>query len=169
VRRRATTTARRAGHYGGSEAIVGRGVADRGTPRRKLDQRIRSGDGRAGQKPAVSLGAGRARRYHWKYRREYRKESVIMEDIPLTITVEPGSELARALADANGRPIELVNGDVRYRVSQKEDDVWAGYDPERIRAALERFAGSLSAEEGERIKQLIYRGREEGTRRMDEP
>ncbi len=87
---------------------------------------------------------------------------------PLTIKVDPDSALARALDEAATSVVLERNG-VRYRVSPEADDPWAGYDPERVRAGLRRFAGTLSREEGERIKELIYRGREEGTRPLDRP
>ena len=81
---------------------------------------------------------------------------------PLTIEVEPDSDLARALAEANGRPVRLVSNGVRFRVSRDAREAsLAGYDPEKIREGLERFAGTISPEEGERMKELIYRGREE--------
>ena len=63
-----------------------------------------------------------------------------------TIHVEPGSELDRALEEADGTPIELEKGGVRYRVIRlpepiAEDDIWAGYDPERALAELRAAAG----------------------------
>lgn len=85
-----------------------------------------------------------------------------------TIHVESGSELARALADAN-EPVRLVANGVRFRVIRDSDDPWADYDPEKVRAGLRKFAGMITAEEGERMKEIIYRGREEGTRPPDRP
>jgi hypothetical protein len=43
------------------------------------------------------------------------------------------------------------------------DDLWANYDPKKLRAALRAVAGMLTPDEGERLKELIYRGREVGT------
>jgi hypothetical protein len=97
---------------------------------------------------------------------EIRTEHIMVAE-PLTIEVEPGSELARALAEANGRPVRLVSNGVRFRVNRDEEDIWAGYDPEKIREGLERYAGIISPEEAERIKEMIYRAREEGTRPTD--
>ncbi len=47
------------------------------------------------------------------------------------------------------------------------EDLWAGYDPERLRATVREVAGTLTPEEGERLKESIRRGREEGTRPHD--
>ena len=89
---------------------------------------------------------------------------------PMTITVDPASELARALAEAAEQPVRLdVNG-VLYRVSRESaNDPWAGYNPATVRAGLRRFAGTISPEDAERLKALIDRGREDGTRPPDRP
>ena len=88
---------------------------------------------------------------------------------PLTITVDPESELGRALGNSDDSPIILVRNGARFRVTRDPDDPWANYDPEKVRAALRKFAGMLTPEEGERIKEGIYRGREEGTRPLNRP
>ena len=88
---------------------------------------------------------------------------------PLTITIDPDSELGRALSDPDGSPVVLERSGERFRVTRDPDDPWANYDPEAVRAALRKFAGMLTPEEGERIKETIYRGREEGTRPIDRP
>jgi hypothetical protein len=88
---------------------------------------------------------------------------------PLTITIDPDSELGRALDETNGAPVVLLRGKERFRVIRDPEDPWAHYDPERVRAGLRKFAGIITPEEGERIKEAIYRGREEGTRPLDRP
>lgn len=88
---------------------------------------------------------------------------------PLTFTIDPDSELGRALDESDGSPIVLERNGARFRVTRDPDDPWADYDPEKVRAGLHRFAGMLTPEEGERIKETIYRGREEGTRPIDRP
>ena len=87
----------------------------------------------------------------------------------LTITIDPESELGRALADADGSPLILERNGARFRVTRDPEDPWADYDPEAVRAALRAVAGTLTPDEGERLKELIYRGREEGTRPIDRP
>jgi hypothetical protein len=93
----------------------------------------------------------------------------MMTTTPLTIRIDPESELGRALADADVKPVILQSNGARFRVTRDPDDPWANYDPEKVRAALRKFAGMISPEEGERIKEMIYRGREEGTRPLDRP
>ena len=88
---------------------------------------------------------------------------------PLTIKVDPQSELGRALDEADAAPVVLDRGGVRFRVSRDDDDPWATYDPAKVRAGLRKFAGMISSEDAERLKEAIYRGREEGTRPLDRP
>ncbi|MBA2596427.1 MAG: hypothetical protein M3Q50_11140 [Chloroflexota bacterium] len=88
---------------------------------------------------------------------------------PLTITIDPDSDLGRALDETGGEPVILVRGGTRFRVTRDPDDPWATYVPEKVRAGLEMVAGMRTPEEGERIKETIYRGREEGTRPLDRP
>ena len=63
-----------------------------------------------------------------------------------TIAVEPGTELDRLLDQANGTPLILVKDGVRYRLAREdaEPDIWADYDPERVRRARRESAGALS-------------------------
>lgn len=98
-----------------------------------------------------------------------------MHHEPLTITIDPDSELGRALAESGEEPVVLLQGTNRFRVVRErvspraDDELWANYDPEKLREALYEIAGTISPEEGERMKELIYRGREEGTRSIDRP
>ena len=88
----------------------------------------------------------------------------------VTIDIDPESELGKALASAGKRPLALISGGRRYDVFETEhDDVWADYDPEQVRAVVQAAAGSMTLEEGERLKQNIYRWREEGSRPIDRP
>lgn len=92
-----------------------------------------------------------------------------MASEPRTVTIDPDSELGQALAEANGAPVILERNGARFRVSRDEDDLWANYDPAAVRAGLRKFAGMISPEDAERLKESIYRGREEGTRPIDRP
>lgn len=85
-----------------------------------------------------------------------------------TIQVTEATDLPELLDNAAKEPVILARGGERFRLS-RVDDLFAGYDPERVRDGLRRFAGTIGAEEGERRKRLIYRGREEGTRPLDRP
>jgi hypothetical protein len=86
-----------------------------------------------------------------------------------TITIDPESELGKALAEADDTPVVLALDGVRFRVSRSDDDPWANYDPQRLRDGLRKIAGLITPEEAERLKEMIYRGREEGTRPIDRP
>lgn len=88
---------------------------------------------------------------------------------PITITIDPDSELGQVLDEKANSPVVLLSGNARFRVTRDPDDPWANYDPEKARAALRKLAGILTPEEGERMKELIYRAREEGTRPLDRP
>jgi hypothetical protein len=88
---------------------------------------------------------------------------------PLTITIDPDSELGRALDETTDDPVVLLRGTARFRVTREAADPWANYDPAKVRAGLKKVAGLLSPEEGDRIIEGIYRGREEGTRPIDRP
>ena len=85
---------------------------------------------------------------------------------PLTITIDPDSELGRALDATDGLSVVLERNGARFRVTRDPDDPLANYDPDKVRNGLRTFAGLLTPEEGERIKESIYRGREEGTGRL---
>ena len=87
-----------------------------------------------------------------------------MDKEPLIIHLDPDSELARTLAYAENMPVVLETNGVRFRVIRDTAGLWADYDPEAALAGLRAVAGTMTSEEGERIKQLIYGSREEGTR-----
>ncbi len=91
-----------------------------------------------------------------------------MATTPKTVRVTEQTDLPELLGDAAKAPVILEHGGERFRLS-RADDLFAGYDPERVRDGLRRFAGTIGAEEGERLKAIVYRGREEGTRPPDRP
>lgn len=86
-----------------------------------------------------------------------------------TVRVTEETRLPDLLDDAAEAPVILERGGERFRLSRADDDLFADYDPERVREGLRLFAGTISPEEGERRKALIYQGREEGTRPPDRP
>lgn len=92
-----------------------------------------------------------------------------MSKEPLTITIDPDSELGRALDATPNEQVVLLRGGTRFRVIRDANDPWATYDPDKVLEGLHEIAGTLSPEEGERMKALIYRGREEGTRPITRP
>lgn len=88
---------------------------------------------------------------------------------PKTISVRPEGELAELLEEAGDAPLLLEKNGVRYRLDREGRVPAARYDPAATRAGLRAAAGSISVEDAERLKALIYRGREEGTRPAERP
>jgi hypothetical protein len=79
-----------------------------------------------------------------------------MRTEPLTITIDPDSELGRALDETASEPLVLVRGTTRFRVTRDPDDPWTNYDPVKVLEGLHEIAGTISPAEGERMKELIY-------------
>lgn len=88
---------------------------------------------------------------------------------PRKYRVAPDSELSRLLSHADREPVVLENGDMRFRVVPEAEDIWAGYDPNAVIAGMDAAAGSITPEEAERMKQLVYEAREAGTRPITDP
>jgi hypothetical protein len=90
---------------------------------------------------------------------------------PYKIEINPDSDLAAGIetAEAEKRPIVLDKKGVRYRVIREAEDIWAGYDPDAVIAGMDAAAGSISHEEAERMKRVVYEGREAGTRPITRP
>jgi hypothetical protein len=88
---------------------------------------------------------------------------------PKAIKVTSDTDWPRLLDEAAASPVRVERNGVVFQLSREPDDARAGYDPERLRDGLRRFAGTLSPEEGERLKEQIYRSRDEGTRPIDRP
>ena len=92
-----------------------------------------------------------------------------MHTEPRKYRVTPESELSRLLSNANREPVILENGNLRFRVVPEAEDIWAGYDPDAVIAGMDAAAGSITPEEAERMKQLVYDARETGTRPITRP
>jgi hypothetical protein len=60
------------------------------------------------------------------------------------ISIEPDSELARALQEDEIAPVVLESNGVHFRVLRDADDIWARYDPERLLATVRAAAGTLT-------------------------
>jgi hypothetical protein len=89
-----------------------------------------------------------------------------------TIEIEPESEFAQLLRQANEHPIVLKLEGQRFRlwregtVEERDDST---YDPQRVIQGMEEAQGAISPEEAEKWIQDVYRWRREGSRPMDEP
>lgn len=89
-----------------------------------------------------------------------------------TFPVTPGSELDRVLDEAATGPVLIEREGARFRLlllREADGDIWAGYDPEKFRRALEETAGSWSDLDADQLIADIYRWREEGSRPADRP
>ncbi len=87
------------------------------------------------------------------------------------VHVKPGSELARLLDEADVAPLILERNGERYRLNREEEkeDIWAGYDPEKVRKALAETAGSWADIDTDALIADIHRAREEGSRPANRP
>lgn len=82
---------------------------------------------------------------------------------PLTITIDPASELARALADAEV-PVVLDSNGVRYTVDR--EDVFARYDAQVVLHGLRQSRGALDGVDTEALlADLAEQRRQDPTRR----
>ena len=85
------------------------------------------------------------------------------------------SELAVALRDAerDGATVQLEANGATYALvpdaAGSAGEAHSRYDPEKLRAALRKYAGTISPEEADRMIAAIYRAREEGSRPADRP
>lgn len=84
------------------------------------------------------------------------------------IHIPDDSPMARLLDDASDAPVQIERHGVMYRLT-RDDDPWAGYDPEVARAGMASAAGTLTPSEASALKAHIYRARDEGTRPADRP
>ena len=90
------------------------------------------------------------------------REKVIVE-------IEADSELAKALADAGKNPVTIIRNGRRYVATRDPFDPVRDDDPEAFEKALRAVVGTLTPEEGERLKRTIYPWRDEEGRRIDSP
>jgi hypothetical protein len=75
-----------------------------------------------------------------------------------TIMVGPDSDIAQVLTHAMDEPILIDTRRARFRVVREDDDPFANYDPERVRAALKGMAGTLI---GVDVEELLAELREQ--------
>jgi hypothetical protein len=92
-----------------------------------------------------------------------------------TIEIEPEGEFAGMLDQAEKGAVILVRDGTRFRVEREHAEgrmgihvPEGGYDAERFAETLSQVAGSISVEDGERMKAYIRAAREAGSRPVDE-
>lgn len=81
---------------------------------------------------------------------------------PKVIKVKPGSELAQLLEEADQTPLLLEKDGVLYHLAASgQEDIWADYDPERVKAGLKKSAGALSGVDTNQLLADIHQSREQ--------
>src|SRR5205823_1718244 len=67
---------------------------------------------------------------------------------PKHIKVTEESHLADILREARERPVVLEDNGEHYRLDhmkkEPKDDIWEGYNPKKVRAAIEKYAGTIT-------------------------
>ena len=85
------------------------------------------------------------------------------------ITIDPDSELGRALDEATEAPVVLEKNGVRYLVSRENSGTRPDISEEQYQKILDETLGSWSDIDADALIADIYRWREEGTRPADRP
>lgn len=83
---------------------------------------------------------------------------------PRTIIVPPTGELARLLDEAADGPLVLERDGVRYRLDREDEQLFRDYDPAKALAGIRAAGGSWRDLDADKLKEAVYRAREEGTR-----
>jgi hypothetical protein len=83
--------------------------------------------------------------------------------------VTPESTVDELLVDADEGPVRLDAGNAVYRLTHERGraDIWAEYDPERARQALEDVAGMFRSIDVDRWIAQECEEREQGSRPTD--
>ena len=95
-----------------------------------------------------------------------------MPKVPKRIIVTSDCELVTLLEEAAKGPLLLEKDGNTYRLQLEgggKEDIWAGYDPEAVRKAIDETAGSWADLDTDAMIAAIYRAREEGSRPPDRP
>jgi hypothetical protein len=78
------------------------------------------------------------------------------------IRISPDSELARLLDEVGETPVLLEKNGKLYRLEEETSaDIWAGYDPGKTRAALQKSVGALRKVDREELLADIHGAREQ--------
>ena len=91
---------------------------------------------------------------------------------PKTIKVAAYSELGNLVDKARRHPVLLEKDGAVYSLtpaSSDPDDLWAGYDPAKVKKAIAETAGSWKDLDTEKLIADIYRARKEGSRLANRP
>ncbi|MCL5962019.1 MAG: hypothetical protein M1358_22350 [Chloroflexi bacterium] len=85
------------------------------------------------------------------------------------VTVSPGSEIDRLLDEVDDEPILLEKAGALFRLSAEREDIWAGYDPEKVRQAIDEAAGAWADLDADALIAEVYHRREQGSRPPTRP
>jgi hypothetical protein len=88
---------------------------------------------------------------------------------PRTIKVAADSELGKLVDEARRHPVWLKIDGAVYRLTCEPKDLWAGYDPEKVRKAIAATAGSWADLDTDKLIADIYRARSVGSRPASRP
>jgi hypothetical protein len=88
------------------------------------------------------------------------------------IKVAPDSELGRLVDEARRHPVLLEKDGAVYSISPHSsdpDDLWAGYDPKKVREAIIAYGGSWAELDADAMIDEIYASRKRGSRPANRP
>ncbi len=84
------------------------------------------------------------------------------------LRVDPESELAHLLDEVGETPILLEKNGKVYRLTM-EVDSQIGYDPEEVKSAIRKTAGSWADVDADAFLAQLYDARDEGSRAVTRP
>lgn len=87
---------------------------------------------------------------------------------PKRIKVHSDTNLEQVLEEARSSSVLLEKDGVTYRL-EEAGDIWTGYDPEKVRAAIAATAGSWADMDTDTLLSNLYRARMEGSRPASRP
>ena len=91
---------------------------------------------------------------------------------PKKIKVSANSELGKLVDEARRHPVLLEKDGAVYSLtphSGDPDDLWAGYDPEKVRDAICTYGGSWKDGDADAMFDEIYASRTRGSRPAHRP
>jgi hypothetical protein len=91
---------------------------------------------------------------------------------PKKIKVSANSELGKLVDEARRHPVLLEKDGAVYSLtphSSDPDDLWEGYDPEKVKKALATYAGGWADLAVDPMIDEIYAARERGSRPANRP
>jgi hypothetical protein len=93
---------------------------------------------------------------------ERQEEEYTMLLEPNRVRIEPDSELARFLDEVGEMPVLLEKNGKLYRlIEEPAEDIWAGYDANKVKAALRQSAGALRGVDRDELLADIHAAREQ--------